>query len=303
MSQAYFGADEGLAGFELPEEYAADLESLPWHPALLDFPMSFLSVQYLDHGTYLPFNYHQLKVKAPLPRKLYSYVKLKPSDDSSKKQLAFEVLITDEQGNELIEVNQFTMRRASEQFNSELPADAAGKEGGYGLRSSEGIEVLERVLASCTLSQIIVSTRDFPALNRHYQGVKASTAVEKIAAAKPVTSSHARPTLTNSYEAPRNEMEETIAEIWQRVLGIENFGINDDFLELGGDSLAALQLMSRLRETFDVEPPLARFFESPTIASVALLVVQQLAESTDSSALSEILLEVEHGRALSQKSV
>jgi acyl carrier protein len=88
-------------------------------------------------------------------------------------------------------------------------------------------------------------------------------------------------------------MEETIADIWQRVLGIGNIGINDDFLELGGDSLAALQLMSRLRETFDVEPPLARFFESPTIASVALLVVQQLAESTDSSALSEILREVE----------
>lgn len=293
MRQAYFGADEGLAVFELPEAYAAELDSLPWHPALLDFPMSFLSMQYLDEGTYVPFNYRQLKIKAPLPRRLCSYVKLKPSDDSSKKQLAFEVLITDEQGNELIEVKQFTMRRASEQFNSELPAAATDKDAGHGLRSREGIEALEHVLASCTLPQIIVSTRDFPALWRHYQGVKASTAAETLAAARPVTSSHARPALANSYEGPRNEMEETIAEIWQRVLGIENIGINDDFLELGGDSLAALQLMSRLRETFDVEPPLARFFESPTISSVALLVVQELAESTDSSALSEILLAVE----------
>ena len=293
MRQAYFGADEGLAVFELPEEYATDLESLPWHPALLDFPMSFLSLQYLSQGTYLPFNYHQLKVKAPLPRKLYSYAKLKPGNDPTKQQLAFEVVITDENGNELIEVKQFTMRRASEQFNSDLPADAADKDAGHGLRSSEGIEVLERVLASCTLPQIIVSTRDFPALNRHYQGVKAARAADTLAAAKPVTSSHARPALANSYEGPRNEMEETIAEIWQRVLGIENIGINDDFLELGGDSLAALQLMSRLRETFEVEPPLARFFESPTISSTALLVVQQLADSTDSSALSEILLAVE----------
>jgi acyl carrier protein len=235
-----------------------------------------------------------LKVKGPLPRKLCSYAKLIPSDDPSKKQLAFEVLITDENGNELIEVKQFTMRRASEQFNSDLPADAADKDAGHGLRSSEGIEVLERVLASCTLPQIIVSTRDFPALSRHYQGLKASTVAETLAAAKPVTSSHARPALANSYAAPRNEMEGTIAEIWRQVLGIENIGINDDFLELGGDSLAALQLMSRLRETFDVEPPLARFFESPTVSSVALQVVQQLAETTESSALSEILLEVEH---------
>src|SRR6185369_14260264 len=206
----------------------------------------------LDQGTYLPFNYDQLKVKAPLPRKLCSYAKLKPSDDPSKKQLAFQVLITDEDGRELIEVEQFTMRRASEQFNSELPADAADTDAGHGLRSREGIEVLERVLASCTLPQIIVSTRDFPALTHHYYGVKTSTAAALVAT-KPVTSSHARPTLSNSYQAPRNEMEETIAEIWQRVVGIGNIGINDDFLELGGDSLAALQLMSRLRETFDVE--------------------------------------------------
>jgi acyl carrier protein len=299
MKQAWFGADEGLAVFELPEEYVSDFESLPWHPALLDFPMSFLSVQYLDQGTYLPFNYHQLKVRAPLPRKIFSYAKLKPSDDASKKQLAFEVLITDEHGNELIEVEQFTMRRASEQFNSELPGDAAEKDDSHGLRSVEGIEALERVLASSTLPQIIVSTRDFPALARHYQNVKAATAAETIAAANPVTSAHARPALASSYEAPRNEMEETIGELWQRVLGIENIGINDDFLELGGDSLAALQLMSRLRETFDVEPPLARFFESPTISSVALLVVQQLAESTDTSALSEILLEVERSSSRS----
>ena len=61
-------------------------------------------------------------------------------DTATKKQLAFEVLITDENGNELIEVKQFTMRRASEQFNSELPADAADKDAGHGLRSSEGIE-------------------------------------------------------------------------------------------------------------------------------------------------------------------
>ncbi|MEK6278967.1 MAG: amino acid adenylation domain-containing protein [Acidobacteriota bacterium] len=294
MRQVYFGKDEGLAVFELPEEYAADLHSLTWHPALLDFAMSFLAIQYLDQGMYLPFNYHQLKVKAPLPRRLCSYAKFKPSDDPLKKQLAFELLITDDNGNELIEVKQFTMRRASGQFNSEPTSDEiADNDAGHGLRSSEGIQVLERVLGSSTLPQIIVSTRDFPALCRHYQGVKASTAVKAIAAAKPVTSLHARPALTSSYEAPRNEMEGTIAELWQRVLGIEKIGIYDDFLELGGDSLAALQLMSRLRETFDVEPPLARFFESPTISSLALLVVQQLAESTDTSVLSEILLEVE----------
>ncbi len=276
--QIFFGDGEGLGVFELPEEYLADLESVTLHPALLDFATSFLATQYLEHGSYLPFNYHKLRIKAPLQRRIYSYAKLKPNDDPLKKHLAFELLIADEDGNELIEVEQFTMRRISDQPVEE-----------HGLRSSEGIEALERVLISSTLPQIIVSTRDFPALARHYQTAKATATVKPAA----VTSTHARPTLANSYEAPRNEMEGTIAGIWQRVLGIEKIGIFDDFLELGGDSLAALQLMSRLREAFDVEPPLARFFESPNISSLALLVVQQLAEVTDQSTLAEILLELE----------
>jgi phthiocerol/phenolphthiocerol synthesis type-I polyketide synthase E len=283
VKEIHFGKDEGLGVFELPEEYTDDLRLLRLHPALLDFATSFLSLQYLDQGPYMPFNYHKLKIKAPLERRLCSYAKLKPNDDPQKRQLAFELLITDQDGNELIEVEQFTVRRVIENE----------QEAGHGLRSTEGIEVLERVLASSTLPQIVVSTRDFPALCRHYQAVKVATAVKAIEEASIVTSTHARPSLVTSYEAPRNEMEETIAGIWQRVLGIEKIGVFDDFLELGGDSLTALQLMSRLRETFNVEPPLAHFFETPTISGLALLVVQQFAELTDQGALSEILLELE----------
>jgi acyl carrier protein len=282
VQQIYFGKDEGLGVFELPEEYADDLRSLLLHPALLDFAIGFLSMQYREQGSYLPFNYHQLRLKAPLPRRLCSYAKLKPNDDPQKRQLAFEVLITDQDGNELLEVEQFTMRRMIEQE----------REVEHGLRSREGIEVLERVLASSTVAQIIVSTRDFPALYRHSQAVKATSAVKAIDVSA-VTSTHARPALANAYEAPRNEMEETIADIWQRVLGIEQIGVFDDFLELGGDSLIALQLTNRLRETFNVDLPLAKFFGTPTIAHVAMLVVQQLAESIDQDALSEFLLELE----------
>jgi acyl carrier protein len=305
LKQVYFGRDEGLAVLELPEEYVAELGTLKLHPALLDFATSFLAMQYVAQGIYVPFNYHKLKIKAPLTSKLCSYAKLKSSDDAVKKQLAFELLITDEDGNELMEVEQFTMKRVSDQlprFNSAAGSDEMEEahettetenDVGHGMRSSEGIEVFARVLSSSTLPQIIVSTRDFPELCRHYQNVKASTAVKAIEEARVITAAHPRPALANAYAAPRNEMEETIADIWQRVLGIENIGISDDFFDLGGDSLVALQLMSRLRESFNVEPPLVRFFESPTISSLALLVVQQLAEMTDQNALSEILLELE----------
>lgn len=79
---------------------------------------------------------------------------------------------------------------------------------------------------------------------------------------------HSRPDLPNSYVAPRDELEQKIADIWQELLGIKQVGINDNFFELGGDSLIAVQIMSRLRKTFSIKLSLASLFESPTIAEI-----------------------------------
>lgn len=67
---------------------------------------------------------------------------------------------------------------------------------------------------------------------------------------------------------PRTPMEEIIAGIWTQLLGVE-VSIDDNFFELGGHSLLALQLVSMLNEAFNVEFPLNRLFEAPTIAELA----------------------------------
>lgn len=92
---------------------------------------------------------------------------------------------------------------------------------------------------------------------------------------------HSRPSLPNSYIAPRNETEQKIADIWQELLGIQQVGINDNFFELGGDSLIAVQVLSRLRKTFSLKLTVASLFESPTIAEIApKLEKQQLKQNT-----------------------
>ena len=74
--------------------------------------------------------------------------------------------------------------------------------------------------------------------------------------------------------APRNPIEETIAGIWQKILGLKSVGVEDNFFDLGGHSLLATQVMSRVRDAFDVRSlPLRRIFETPTIAGLALAVV------------------------------
>jgi acyl carrier protein len=71
------------------------------------------------------------------------------------------------------------------------------------------------------------------------------------------------------FEPPRTPVEEMMAMIWKRVLGIENVGIEDNFFELGGHSLLATQVVSQVRKTFQVELPLRQFFEAPTLSSLA----------------------------------
>ncbi|WP_435192693.1 thioesterase domain-containing protein, partial [Nonomuraea sp. bgisy094] len=70
------------------------------------------------------------------------------------------------------------------------------------------------------------------------------------------------------YEAPRDELEETLAQIWAEILGVERPGIRDDFFDLGGHSLLALRLALRMRQALGREIPVATVLAAPTIAQL-----------------------------------
>ncbi|MBG1264987.1 non-ribosomal peptide synthetase [Nostoc sp. WHI] len=83
-----------------------------------------------------------------------------------------------------------------------------------------------------------------------------------------------RPDLEESFVAPRNPIEKKLAAIWTELLGLDLIGINDNFFYLGGHSLIATQMLSRVREVFPVELSFGQIFENPTIASLAQLLTQ-----------------------------
>ncbi|MDF0665454.1 MAG: amino acid adenylation domain-containing protein [Nitrospira sp.] len=74
--------------------------------------------------------------------------------------------------------------------------------------------------------------------------------------------------------APRNQVEESLAELWKSVLQVPEAGIHDHFFEQGGHSLVATQLVSRIHELFEVDVSLQALFERPTIAALAEEVIR-----------------------------
>ncbi|MGB8509156.1 MAG: condensation domain-containing protein, partial [Pyrinomonadaceae bacterium] len=83
------------------------------------------------------------------------------------------------------------------------------------------------------------------------------------------------------YVAPRTHVEEMLAAIWSEVLGAESLSAHDDFFELGGHSLIATQVMSRVREAFNIELPVRNLFETSTIAGLAQSIEQELRGGQD----------------------
>ncbi len=98
--------------------------------------------------------------------------------------------------------------------------------------------------------------------------------VEAAATAASATTSrgHARPELATSFVAPAGEVEQRMAAIWERALGITGIGVHDDFFELGGHSLLATQITSEVRAAFAANVPLKDLFATPTVAGLAAAV-------------------------------
>lgn len=84
-----------------------------------------------------------------------------------------------------------------------------------------------------------------------------------------------RPDLATPHVGPDNELERTIAAIWQEVLRLEKVGVNDKFFDLGGHSLLMARVHSKLRQRLKIEVPMIELLKYPTISSLSRRLGQQ----------------------------
>ena len=102
-----------------------------------------------------------------------------------------------------------------------------------------------------------------------------------------------RSEISPPFVAPRTPVEKFLAEIWAEVLDLSEVGIHDSFLDLGGHSLLATQIISRISNTFFVEVSLQSLLEAPTVADMAVVLVQSQTEKTGPENMGRILTELE----------
>ncbi|MBV8466974.1 MAG: amino acid adenylation domain-containing protein, partial [Burkholderiales bacterium] len=102
-------------------------------------------------------------------------------------------------------------------------------------------------------------------------------------AADSASTLQARPALEIEFVAPTTETEQTLCAEWERLLGVSPIGVHDHFFQLGGSSLSAIQLTSRIRAALSVELPLRALFETPTVAAQALEIERRRNAASDAA--------------------
>ena len=155
------------------------------------------------------------------------------------------------------------------------------EEAGLSLRPSEGLAVFEHLLKLPRTNQMIVSTGSLHERYKKWVLLKKDKKPEgtKNEKAKP---SIPRPNLTTPYVALQGETEERLAALWQEILGYNGIGREDNFFDLGGNSLMAIMLVSKIHKEFNISMPLGNAFKTPTIAQMSRFIE----EANSSSYLS-----------------
>lgn len=149
----------------------------------------------------------------------------------------------------------------------------------FAISPSEGGQAVERILSSYPGGQIIVSTGDLTARMRRWLGGEPSPD-----GAGSRQERHARPRLSTPYATPATDLEKALADVWQATLGIDRVGVDDNFFDLGGDSLIAVKTITRLEKALNRKVPAANLYQTPSIRALAALLTEDEAASTQQRA-------------------
>jgi acyl carrier protein len=317
VEQVWVGQDEQIVQLAMPVGLDDDIGDFVLHPSLLDGATSlglFLPDLMRDGGSYLPMAYDRIVVRGALPARFYSHIRHRASGGQSDI-MSFDIALLDGEGNELVTIDGFSVRQvdanavlsamesapaqpaptsseqpsngqpSSEQPNIEQLGRARSAEVRPGsddeilVNPAEAIDLLWRMLDNPGESQIVVSPESLVARSRRVERMaKAILEAGAKVLTSPGTRSADRAAVTSVATAAATETEKKVIALWEDTFGISGIGLDEDFFEIGGNSLVAVQLAVRIRETFGVNVPGVAVIEFPTVQTLAHRIDELAAE-------------------------
>ena len=134
------------------------------------------------------------------------------------------------------------------------------------IRPAEGVDALLRTLGADVGPRVLVAVNDLAARLKAWvrtaDATKNGKGMER----------HPRPNLSTAFVAPQTDTEIALADIWGAQLGLESVGVHDRFFDLGGHSLLAVQVASEIHDRLQVDLPVLKLFQAPTISALAVVI-------------------------------
>jgi acyl transferase domain-containing protein/acyl carrier protein len=296
--KTYYGEQQRLISLKPAEDFLEDLVFYQLHPAFLDTMLSALAVQ----GTaFLPFSYKRVTIKKALTPVMYSHIREVDRRSTGENFQKYDATIMDENGDQLVDIEGYTLLAVTKEkvdttnapttvTNNGLPfqdyAPTAKKQEENllknGITQEEGIEIFNRLINSA-VPQVIVSTINLKARLEQLEKLKSSIAEKNDSIQQKAGPKIARPQLSSTYVKPRNDIELKTAAVWENALGVEGIGINDNFFELGANSLMMVQVGNQLEKALAKKFPVVTLYTYPTVR----LFCEYVSQETQDAGLTE----------------
>lgn len=261
-----------LAVLTFPEEFDHELDEHTLHPTLLDAAVSLARDP--DHEPpHAPFGYQAIVVHRSIPGLAYSHIHRRPSGSDT---IVADIDVLTATGDVAVEVRGFTMRRVDESMVApETSREERGADAGQdpppddGITPATGVSMLLRILGRLSYRQVAVTLSGEDAVLKNSEDTPDDADAEQpgasaMARARPGSSGRA------SGGAPSDEasIEARLREMWCAAFGVESVRPDENFFELGGDSLTAVDLVEEIRRGLGVNVGIAVIFDHPTVAEL-----------------------------------
>ncbi len=306
LREISFTSDEALALLELSPSFTSDLELSRAHAAMLDMATGYalrLDQGFgEDGGLWVPLTYESLTLHHSLPARFRSHVRKQGQAGAENSELArFDIDLFTPDGTLLCEIRGYTMRKVVvtefQLANTKTPSardlrlQASGQTTKssspgtasklhehlrFGIRPEEGQRCISELIRKQLPPQVVLSSISLPSLAKQLDLTSAD--------ADNGETRFSRPVLSSDFEEPADDVERTLRDYWEELLGIEGIGVEDNFFDLGGHSLIAVRLFARIRQAFGVDFPISVLFEAPSIRSCAALLRKRATQPVNEDA-------------------